>query len=83
MSSIVWQKKHGAHHGRDMLVFRMVQPCNLCEQEQVCLGFDSSEDEYGAIWICQTCALAGFRNEWLPLDPAMARSQRQGKAEDE
>lgn len=30
-------------------------PCAKCGETSECAGFDSSEDEYGPVWICAPC----------------------------
>ncbi len=51
----LWQKQGAAAHGRPKHVFFGTADCDTCDRREHCLGFDSSEDEYGPVWVCQTC----------------------------
>ena len=51
----LWQKRDAARHGRPKQVFFATADCDTCGRREHCLGFDSSEAEYGPVWICQTC----------------------------
>jgi hypothetical protein len=57
MTDIVtlWRGERAAGHGRDKVVHFATADCDTCGRREHCLGFDSSENEYGPVWICQTC----------------------------
>lgn len=56
-----WTRKDASYYGRDKTIMRRdLAECDVCKQERTCLGFDHSDDEYGAIWICEDCAHIAF-----------------------
>ncbi len=71
MSKLIWHKKGAASYGRAKMIARDLSDCDVCQQEAVCLHFDSSDEEYGWVSICQPCANLGFSTpEPLPSEGA-------------
>lgn len=47
-------------HGREKVVTSSEVECDACGEERFCLGFDTSDDEYGPVWICAACAFCAY-----------------------
>lgn len=65
----IWSKTGAAGHGRPKEIAHTCSGvCDVCEHDDAtCLGFDSSEGEYGPVWICETCAHTAFTTKALPM----------------
>lgn len=50
-------------HGRSGTVDLDHWKCERCSQEKLCLGFDSSDGEYGYIFLCRDCLLELFETD--------------------
>lgn len=61
----VYRRERGAAHGRPKVICDSPGvACDVCCIVGRCLGFDSSDEEYGPFWICAECfgnALNGER----------------------
>jgi hypothetical protein len=49
-------------HGRTGAVDRDQAKCDRCKVDKLCLGFDSSEGEYGGLYLCRDCIMELFDN---------------------
>lgn len=59
MSTII-NKPRAAAHGRPKEIVRAMAVCDVCGDRELCLGFDSSDGEYGWVWICHGCTANHF-----------------------
>lgn len=53
--TLIFKRARAAHHGRDVTIRYGATHCVMCEARTMCLAFDSSEGEYGAVRVCEPC----------------------------
>ncbi len=56
----IWRKERAACHGRPKTIRLGYEVCDVCGQDRQCLGFDSSDEEYGDVWVCEECTIRTF-----------------------
>lgn len=55
-AELIFRNKAQAVHGRAKEAWYVSKaPCSKCGEPSECAGFDSSEDEYGPVWVCAPC----------------------------
>lgn len=56
----LWVDSGAACYGRNKVIACRRVECDVCGELDKCLGFDSSDEEYGSIWICENCTRLAF-----------------------
>lgn len=60
----VFRRNRAAFHGRPKVVLDSPEvACDVCACIGRCVGFDTSDEEYGPFWICRVCAENAFGGE--------------------
>lgn len=76
---MIFHKDRAARHGRPKTIRRLGTNCDVCGAHSVCLGFDTSDEEYGDFWICEDCVhFAVTDGDGFRRVHASSRGQREG-----